>query len=315
MPRNATKGTILVLKPEESQLDNSSQKSISNLENTLNKKALLSSQGAESVKMRETNYSAPDSARNYSGSKPGQGKTAFQRLVLASKRIIKERSSSKKKAELRSHSQNAQQIDLALNGSASSRKLQTRNDEVGFYARPFSITKERDSSLEKMPRSTTMPPTGKVVQPTAHTVSALKALADITKMDNDTHETEQSQIDMIKEMTIEQDSLDVDRKVVQVKKSGHRFEKSTTVLEKKTIPLLQNKLNREAALANPIKEFGEKEFCNAEFKPKIDLKNGVKVKDVKRHTVGEPKASPRANRFTCGPKSRKPSNLTPAGVY
>ena len=123
LPRNATKGTILVLKPEESALDNSSQKSVSNLENTLNKKALLSSQGAESVKMREAHHSAPDSARNYSESKPEQGKTAFQRLVLASKRIIKERSSSKKKAELRSHSQNAQQVDLALNGSASSRKL------------------------------------------------------------------------------------------------------------------------------------------------------------------------------------------------
>ena len=68
-------------------------------------KALLScSQGGGSVEARDAKYSAPDSARNYSGSKPEQGKTAFQRLVLASKRIIKERSSSKKKAEFRSHS-------------------------------------------------------------------------------------------------------------------------------------------------------------------------------------------------------------------
>ena len=206
-----------------------------------------------------------------------------------------------------------------MNGSASSKKISTRKDEVGFYARPFSITKEgRDSSIEKMPRSVTMPPVSKKhVHPTNHTVSALKALEAISKVDNeDTLETEQSQIDIIKEMTIEQDSLDVDRKIVAVKKNGNRFEKSTNVLEKKaTTYILHNKLTSDAAQANPIKEFGEKEFCNAEFKPKIDLKNGIKLKDVKRYTVIGEKPSPKASRFTCGPKARKPSNYTSQSVY
>ena len=101
LPRKATKGTILVLKPEGSEFDKSSTGTINNL-NDFNKKTLLSSQGADSAIMQEANYSAPDSARHYSGAKPGQ--TAFQRLVLASKRIIKERSSSKKRQELRSNS-------------------------------------------------------------------------------------------------------------------------------------------------------------------------------------------------------------------
>ena len=106
LPRKKTKGTILVLKPEDhSQFDNSSQGLLGNTnQSSINKKALLSSQGADSAIMHEVNYSAPDSARHCSGQKPGQ--TAFQRLVLASKRIIKERSSSKKDRALRSHSQN-----------------------------------------------------------------------------------------------------------------------------------------------------------------------------------------------------------------
>ena len=70
LPRKPTKGTILVLKPEESAL-NSSILSISNLDNTLNKKALMSSQGADSANMQDCNYAAPDSARHYSGAKAG----------------------------------------------------------------------------------------------------------------------------------------------------------------------------------------------------------------------------------------------------
>ena len=124
LPRKKTKGTILVLKPEDhSQFENSSQGTITNAnENTFHRRALASS-GADSAIVHEVNYSAPDSARQYSGAKPGQ--TAFQRLVLASKKIIKERSSSKKRPELRSHSQNQHAVDMSAGagvGSASSKK-------------------------------------------------------------------------------------------------------------------------------------------------------------------------------------------------
>ena len=199
LPRKNTKGTILVLKPEGSEFD--SQGTMSNANDTLNNKmTLLSSQGADSAIMHEANYSAPDSARFVTGNKPGQ--TAFQRLVLASKRIIKERSSSKKKHELRSHSQNAQQIDMCLNGngSASSKKLQTRNDEVGFYARPFSIMKERsqERSVTEPPGgevqrfTTTEPPSAKPVHATAHTMASLRALADFTKKAELTQEIQET---------------------------------------------------------------------------------------------------------------------------
>ena len=72
LPRKNTKGTILVLKPEGSEFDKSSQGTIPNANDTLNNKlTLLSSQGADSAIMHEANYSAPDSARHYSGNKPG----------------------------------------------------------------------------------------------------------------------------------------------------------------------------------------------------------------------------------------------------
>ena len=64
-------------------------------------------------------------------------------------------------------------------------------------------------------------------------MASLKALADFTKKGEMTQGTDHSKIDQIKEMTIEQDSLDVDRKVIQPKPSG-RFDKSVSVLEKKS---------------------------------------------------------------------------------
>ena len=67
-----------------------------------NKKAMISSQGADSAINHEVNKSITDNGQDYSGQKTGQ--TAFQRLVLASKKIIKERSSSKKDRGLRSNS-------------------------------------------------------------------------------------------------------------------------------------------------------------------------------------------------------------------
>ena len=88
-----------------------------------------------------------------------------------------------------------------------------------------------------MKRSTTEPPQGRVVHATAHTMASLKALADFTKKGDATGTTgtDCAQIDQIKEMTIEQDSLDVDRKVIQPKSPpGQRFEKSMSVLEKKS---------------------------------------------------------------------------------
>ena len=120
-------------------------------------------------------------------------------------------------------------------------------------------------------------------------------------------------------MTIEQDSLEVDRKVLQPKPkaSNHRFEKSMSMLEKKTDPyLLPQRLNGDSALANPIKEFGEQDMT-AEFKPKLDLKNGVKVKEIRRlegrYNLGS-KEAPRTNKFK-GPQARKPSNTASCGVY
>ena len=119
-------------------------------------------------------------------------------------------------------------------------------------------------------------------------------------------------------MTIEQDSLDVDRKVMHTKPS-RRSEKSMSVLEKKSNQyLIPSRINADSALAGPIKEFNEKEIT-AEFKPKRDIKNGVKVKEIKRleerYTSGS-KEAPRTNKFM-GHNARKPSNAGSmnGGVY
>ena len=131
-------------------------------------------------------------------------------------------------------------------------------------------------------------------------MASLKALADFTKK-GDTQGTDYShpQIDQIKEMTIEQDSLEVDRMIGQPKPAG-RFEKSMSVLEKKSDQyLIPQRLNADSALAGPIKEFNEKEIT-AEFKPKLDLKNGVKMREIRRlenrYTSGS-KEAPRTNKF------------------
>ena len=100
-------------------------------------------------------------------------------------------------------------------------------------------------------------------------------------------------------MTIEQDSLEVDRKVQATPQS--RFDKSQSMLTSGYDNMHSKKrINADSALTGPIKEFSEKEISAEEYKSKIDIKSRMRLRDSKhsdsQFTLGSTKEA-RPNKF------------------